>query len=70
MPEIKNKEIPDFINVAIAVATISKAYKLNEKEFSAMLELLGCITQEQRDKAVIAFTAFAAKDMMDNKLKY
>lgn len=56
-------------NVIFAVAAVSNAYGLNVREFSEMLELLNCIDSQQKSKILISSAAWAAKDIMDNKLK-
>ena len=61
MTENTLKKTPDFIESTDAIAKISKAYRLNEKDLIVMLELLGCATQEQIDNAVAVLTNFSAK---------
>lgn len=56
-------------NIIFAVAAVSNAYGLDVKEFSEMLELLRCIDAQQKSKILISSAAWAAKDIMDNKLK-
>lgn len=65
MTEIRNR-IP--IGIEAEIAVISDSYGLDEKEFCEMLEALGCITSEQRNKIITICTAFAVKDMIDSKV--
>lgn len=58
------------VNVAVAIATVCKRYELSAEEVLEMFEALGHTTPEQRTKTIITCTAFAVKDMMDNKLKF
>lgn len=57
------------IGVEAEIAIISENYGLNEQEFCEMLETLGCITREQRNKIITICTAFAVKDMIENRTK-
>ncbi len=61
--------MPENTNIEVAVATVSNAYGLDTAEFSKMLEILGCITPEQKNTIMIYSTAWAAKDMMENKMR-
>lgn len=56
-------------SIIFAIASISNEYGLDVQEFSEMLELLNCISAEQKSKILISSAAWAAKDIMDNKLK-
>lgn len=56
-------------SIVFAVAAVSDAYGLDVQEFSEMLELLSCIDDQQKSKILISSAAWAAKDIMDNKLK-
>lgn len=56
------------IGIEAEIAVISDTYGLDEKEFCEMLEALGCITPEQRNKIITICTAFAVKEMIEHKL--
>ncbi|MDE6706541.1 MAG: hypothetical protein K2K06_00670 [Oscillospiraceae bacterium] len=51
MKENTLKKVPDFIKLTDAIAKISKDFGLDEKDLIAMLGLIGCATQEQKDRA-------------------
>lgn len=57
------KEIPK----EAAVAAVCETYHLNTSEFSDLLELLGCISPEQKSRILVFSTAWAVKDMIDNR---
>lgn len=50
-----------------AVAVVCETYHLNTSEFSDLLELLGCISPEQKSRILVLSAAWAVKDMIDNK---
>lgn len=56
-------------SIVFAVVAVSNEYGLDVQEFSEMLELLRCIDSQQKSKILISSAAWAAKDIMDNKLK-
>ena len=63
---IRHEPVED---LTIALAKVCDAYDLNAKEFCNMLEAIDKITPEQKHDAIITCTAFAVKDMIENKLK-
>ena len=58
MMENTLKKAPDFIKLTDAIAKISKDYEIDEKDLIATLGLIGCATQEQKDKAFATLLQF------------
>lgn len=56
------------VSMETAIAMICRTYELNEDDVLEMFKALGCVTPEQRTRTIIACTAFAVKDMIDNKI--
>lgn len=56
-------------NIEVAIATVCDCFGLDTAEFSRLLEMLGCISTEQKSNILILGAAWAAKDMMENRMK-
>ena len=56
------------ISIEAAIAMVCRTYDLNKDDVLEMFEVLGCVTPEQRTRTIITCTAFAIKDMIDNKM--
>ena len=56
------------VSMETAIAMICRKYELNENDVLEMFKALDCVTPEQRTRTIITCTAFAVKDMIDNKI--
>ncbi len=56
------------VSMETAIAMVCRKYELDENDVLEMFKALGCVTPEQKTRTIITCTAFAVKDMIDNKI--